>query len=165
MLKELTKIANRLDEIGLTKEADVLDNFINKIAGSGGEMPEYMEGGFGEPQIGDTEPYMQARTYPTSYTDKRKETFDKNLDTAANSFCNYIKDIAQLIKDDSNEINEETFKRLDTYHARFKNMITKGMANRQGRFEKSHELIGDRDVGMMADVDYLRGAKVEHYDD
>jgi len=32
MLKELVKIANKLDSLGLTKEADVLDSFIQKTA-------------------------------------------------------------------------------------------------------------------------------------
>jgi len=32
MLKKLAKVANRLDQLGLTKEADVLDRFINKLA-------------------------------------------------------------------------------------------------------------------------------------
>jgi len=34
MLSKLAKIANRLDSIGLTKEADVLDAFIRKVAAS-----------------------------------------------------------------------------------------------------------------------------------
>ena len=33
MLKELVKVANRLDHLGLQKEADVIDNFIQKVAG------------------------------------------------------------------------------------------------------------------------------------
>ena len=33
MLRELVKIANRLDNLGLNKEADILDGFISKIAG------------------------------------------------------------------------------------------------------------------------------------
>ena len=32
-IKELTKIANKLDSLGLTKEADVLDSYIRKTAG------------------------------------------------------------------------------------------------------------------------------------
>lgn len=32
MLKKLAKVANRLDQLGLTKEADVLDRFLNKLA-------------------------------------------------------------------------------------------------------------------------------------
>jgi LysM repeat protein len=32
MLKDLVKIANKLDRIGLTKEADILDNFVKKLA-------------------------------------------------------------------------------------------------------------------------------------
>ncbi len=32
MLKELVKVANRLDHLGLQKEADIIDNFIQKIA-------------------------------------------------------------------------------------------------------------------------------------
>ena len=32
MLKELVKVANRLDSLGLTREADVLDRWINKVA-------------------------------------------------------------------------------------------------------------------------------------
>ena len=34
MLKELLKLANRLDQIGLTKEADILDSFVRKTAGA-----------------------------------------------------------------------------------------------------------------------------------
>jgi len=39
MIKNLTKIANKLDEIGLTKEADILDSVIRKLSQSanGGE--------------------------------------------------------------------------------------------------------------------------------
>lgn len=32
MLKELVKVANRLDSLGLTREADILDRWINKVA-------------------------------------------------------------------------------------------------------------------------------------
>ena len=32
MLKNLVKIANRLDELGLTKDADLLDSIIRKLA-------------------------------------------------------------------------------------------------------------------------------------
>ena len=32
MLKELLKVANRLDQLGLTKEADILDSFVRKTA-------------------------------------------------------------------------------------------------------------------------------------
>jgi hypothetical protein len=34
MIKNLTKIANKLDEIGLTKEADILDSVIRKLSQS-----------------------------------------------------------------------------------------------------------------------------------
>lgn len=39
MIKNLTKIANKLDQIGLTKEADILDSVIRKLSQSadGGE--------------------------------------------------------------------------------------------------------------------------------
>lgn len=33
MLKDLLKVANKLDALGLTKEADVVDTLIQKIAG------------------------------------------------------------------------------------------------------------------------------------
>ena len=36
MIKNLTKIANKLDEIGLTKEADILDSVIRKLSQSAG---------------------------------------------------------------------------------------------------------------------------------
>jgi len=44
MLKNLVKVANRLDSLGLTKEADVVDRFILKMA----EMEEAVE-----PEMGD----------------------------------------------------------------------------------------------------------------
>ncbi len=45
MLKELVKIANKLDALGLSKEADILDSFISKVAedvewGGMSKMPE-----------------------------------------------------------------------------------------------------------------------------
>jgi len=45
MLKELTKIANKLDGLGLTKEADLLDKVISKMAGIGRGTPAYMSKG------------------------------------------------------------------------------------------------------------------------
>jgi hypothetical protein len=41
MLVKLAKIANRLDGLGLTKEADILDNFIKKIASEGDDDFEW----------------------------------------------------------------------------------------------------------------------------
>lgn len=40
MLVKLAEIANRLDTLGLTKEADILDNFIRKIASEGDDYSE-----------------------------------------------------------------------------------------------------------------------------
>ncbi len=37
MLKDLIKLANRLDQAGLTKEADLLDNIIRKASNNSGE--------------------------------------------------------------------------------------------------------------------------------
>lgn len=37
MLKELAKVANHLDYLGLQKEADIIDGFIQKMAGMRGE--------------------------------------------------------------------------------------------------------------------------------
>jgi len=37
MLKELVKVANHLDYLGLQKEADIIDGFIQKMAGMRGE--------------------------------------------------------------------------------------------------------------------------------
>ena len=41
MLKNLIKVANRLDNLGLSKEADLLDSIIKKIAASAFEMAKY----------------------------------------------------------------------------------------------------------------------------
>jgi hypothetical protein len=60
MLKDLVKLASRLDEIGLTKEADYLDQIIRKIAEgemirehtvSAGEVFSKIVEGFGDPEI------------------------------------------------------------------------------------------------------------------
>lgn len=45
MLKELVKVANKLDILGLTKEADVIDNMMRRIASS--EETPYVEYGSG----------------------------------------------------------------------------------------------------------------------
>lgn len=39
MLRQMVKIANKLDSLGLTKEADVLDRYINKMAAAVTEGP------------------------------------------------------------------------------------------------------------------------------
>lgn len=51
MLKELTKIANKLDGLGLTKEADLLDKVISKMAGIGEGSPAYMSKGPGDSEL------------------------------------------------------------------------------------------------------------------
>jgi len=51
MLKELTKIANKLDGLGLTKEADLLDKVISKMAGIGEGSPAYMSEGTGDSEL------------------------------------------------------------------------------------------------------------------
>ena len=51
MLKELTKIANKLDGLGLTKEADLLDKVISKMAGIGEGSPAYMSKGTGDSEL------------------------------------------------------------------------------------------------------------------
>jgi len=42
MLKDLVKMASKLDALGLSKEADVIDNLVRKIAGSDDSPPEGM---------------------------------------------------------------------------------------------------------------------------
>jgi hypothetical protein len=43
MLKNLVKVANRLDSLGLTKEADAVDKFIRKMAGGHGDPGNWSE--------------------------------------------------------------------------------------------------------------------------
>jgi len=40
MLKNLAKIANKLDQLGLTKEADIIDTALQKLAQTGTGSPE-----------------------------------------------------------------------------------------------------------------------------
>lgn len=42
MLKDLVKMANKLDALGLSKEADVIDNLVRKIASREDELQSYM---------------------------------------------------------------------------------------------------------------------------
>lgn len=49
MLKELIKVANRLDNLGLQKEADIIDGFIQKMAGRVGEGSKAIVDAFREP--------------------------------------------------------------------------------------------------------------------
>jgi hypothetical protein len=48
MLKELAKVANHLDYLGLQKEADIIDGFIQKMAGIG-ERPKSIMDAYREP--------------------------------------------------------------------------------------------------------------------
>jgi hypothetical protein len=77
MLKDLVKLASRLDEIGLTKEADYLDQIIRKIAEgemirehtvSAGEVFSKIVEGFG-----DTNHSLQDQI---SLNKKRNPSFD-----------------------------------------------------------------------------------------
>lgn len=66
MLKELLKVANKLDALGLSKEADTVDSLIQKIAGYtdfGGGFDEGSSGGMeptGEESVGMIEPADEA---------------------------------------------------------------------------------------------------------
>jgi hypothetical protein len=51
MLKKLTKIANKLDRLGYTKEADLLDKVIYKMAAMGEGSPAYMSAGTGDSDL------------------------------------------------------------------------------------------------------------------
>jgi hypothetical protein len=42
MLKDLVKMASKLDALGLSKEADVIDNLVRKIASREDELQSYM---------------------------------------------------------------------------------------------------------------------------
>ena len=57
MIKELTKVANKLDDIGLSKEADYLDSLIQKLADLDDEP------------TGDEPIYEGPSTKPKSYSD------------------------------------------------------------------------------------------------
>jgi len=48
MLKDLVKVANRLDSLGFSKEADFLDSIIRKIAAMNTGTPPYMNAGTGD---------------------------------------------------------------------------------------------------------------------
>ena len=49
MLKELLKVANKLDALGLSKEADTVDALIRKMAGIGDRKdPDFEPGGVAE---------------------------------------------------------------------------------------------------------------------
>lgn len=43
MLRRLLKVANKIDKLGLTKEADLLDNIIKKMAAMGEGSPAWLE--------------------------------------------------------------------------------------------------------------------------
>lgn len=67
MLSKLAKIANRLDSIGLTKEADVLDAFIRKVA----TTPPYRD----SPPNADVAALPYKSTFPSG---KRPEEIQPN---------------------------------------------------------------------------------------
>lgn len=72
MLKDLLKVANKLDALGLTKEADVVDSLINKMAG------KWSHKGMG---MGEDAPIMNFEETParTSFRDSDID-FDSNSD-------------------------------------------------------------------------------------
>jgi len=82
MIKELVKIATRLDAAGLTSEADQIDRIIRKIAASDKEdfnrrndaFYENMKGrGTPMSSMGEHRPYMH-ELYPSRYTPRKPTT-------------------------------------------------------------------------------------------
>lgn len=65
MLKQLVKVANRLDSLGLTKEADALDREIVKLASDG----DFSLGDFDSEEEGEDEGEIIGRYSPTSFPD------------------------------------------------------------------------------------------------
>lgn len=53
MLKKLAKVANRLDQLGLTKEADVIDAFIVKVSQMEGDLEESEDGPDSSQRVAD----------------------------------------------------------------------------------------------------------------
>lgn len=88
MIKELAKVATRLDALGLTAEADVVDTLIRKIAATDREDFNRRNDAFyekmrssGTPMspMGEHRPYMH-ELYPSRYT-QRKPTTQAEFDS------------------------------------------------------------------------------------
>jgi len=82
MLRNLVKIANRLDSLGLSKEADVIDGLIQKMATSDNEdfnrrndafYEKMRDSGTPMPAMGEHRPYMH-ELYPSSYKPRKPTT-------------------------------------------------------------------------------------------
>jgi len=82
MIKELVKVATRLDALGLTAEADVVDTLIRKIAATDREDFNRRNDAFYEkmrssgtpmPAMGEHRPYMH-ELYPGRYTPRKPTT-------------------------------------------------------------------------------------------
>ena len=56
MLRQMVKIANKLDSLGLTKEADVLDRYIQKMAGGVGAAGQKYIDAYGS-ELSNLAPY------------------------------------------------------------------------------------------------------------
>lgn len=142
MLKELTKIANKLDGLGHTKEADLLDKVIYKMAAMGEGAPAYM---FGGPQDFDLEvteegemQYPEGKTIMRSEYKPMRATFNENegdLISVAKDFyflmnraINAVWKLRPRGKDGLVDLSENIFD-LENKIKKIKNSLIKNYAN------------------------------------
>jgi hypothetical protein len=104
MLKELTKIANKLDKLGLTKEADLLDKIITKMAGMGEGPPAYMSAG---PEDSDLQMTEEGELeYPEGTTLMQSRTLPADSMRSETRLSELGKEIFSMIKSAMNNVWE-----------------------------------------------------------
>lgn len=102
MLKELTKIANKLDKLGLTKEADLLDKIITKMAGMGEGPPAYMSAG---PEDSDLQMTEEGEfEYPEGRTLMQSRTLPADSMLSETRLSELAKEIFSMIKNAMNNV-------------------------------------------------------------
>jgi len=113
MLRRLLKVANKIDKLGLTKEADLLDNIIKKMAAMGEGSPAWLEmdnpGAAGE----DSELEMNDEgelNYPEQKTVKTRSSNPKTMSfpttAARQKFIAAAKEVFEIIKTSIDQVQK-----------------------------------------------------------
>lgn len=100
MLKQIVKIANKLDSLGLTKEADILDGYLSKIAIRASEITyeEFWQGAREMEGI-ETPPPITEDDVKRVFSEAAKETCGK-INIVGIKWCNVNADERYALEDD-----------------------------------------------------------------
>lgn len=152
MIKDLTKVANKLDSIGLTKEADMLDRIIKKIAqDSSWEMEMFnkakeVSGAEAEAWKDKVEESWVRRKI-LRYEENKFGYDDFDLESEGKIWTIYydIEDLDNVIKEDTTNSDsrrlKQRFEMLTREHKELSDLVKEKLPNISGIFDGGRDFI------------------------